>query len=59
MAEFAYNNSENAGMSYKSFELNCGYYLSVFFKNKCNVYSKYFSTKKLTIKLRELMNVGC
>ena len=32
MAEFAYNNAKYASTGYRTFELNCGYYLRVSYK---------------------------
>ena len=57
--EFAYNNSRNASTGYISFKLNCGYYPQIFFKDKCNTYSKSFSSNKLATKLKKLMNICC
>ena len=59
MAEFVYNNSKNVSTGHTPSKLNCGYHLCISFKNKCDVYSRSFSAKKLAIKLRELMNVYC
>ena len=39
MAEFAYNNANNAGTGYTPFELNYGYHLCVFFKEDTNPHS--------------------
>ena len=57
MAEFVYNNSKNASMSYTPFELNCAYHPYVPFENEYNAYSRSSSAKKLAIELSELMNV--
>ena len=39
MAEFIYNNAENASTGHTPFELNCGYHLCVFFKEDTNLCS--------------------
>ena len=57
MTEFAYNNSKNAGTGYTPFELNCGYHLWVFFKDKCDARSKSSIANGLAMELRELINV--
>ena len=57
IAEFAYNNSKNASTGQTPFELNCGYYFCVSFKDKYDVRSKASSAKGLAIKLRELINI--
>ena len=40
MAKFAYNNATNASTDYISFELNCGYYSHVFYKEDLVPHSK-------------------
>ena len=42
-------------MEYMSFELNCGYYLRVFYKEDIEPRSKSKVADKLTKKLRNLM----
>ena len=59
MAEFAYNNSQNASTGHISFELNCGYHPRVFIEDKYDARSKSSSAKRLAIELRELMNNCC
>ena len=44
-------------MSDITFELNCNYYLQVFFKDKYNIYSKSCSANELAMELRELINI--
>ena len=55
--QFAYNNSKNASMGHISFELNCGYYPCVFFKDKCNTCFRSFLAKGLAVEFEKLMNV--
>ena len=57
MAEFAYNNAKNVSTGYMPFELNCGYYLCVFYKKDINPRSQSKSADNLANKLRELMAV--
>ncbi len=59
MAEFAYNNAKNANTSHNPFELNCGYYPKVFFKEDVDLRLRSCSTNKLTEELRELMKIYC
>ena len=53
MAEFAYNNAKNANTSHTPFELNCGFYPQVFFKDDVDS----CSADKLAKKLRELIDI--
>ena len=39
MAEFTYNNAENASISYTPLELNCRYHPRVFYKKNLNLHS--------------------
>ena len=55
MMEFAYNNTKNASTSYKPFELNCGYYSRMSYKDDVDPRFKSKSADKLSVKLRELM----
>ena len=55
--EFAYNNSKNVSTEHTPFELNYGYHLRVFFKNKCDVCSRFSLANGLVMKLKKLMNV--
>ena len=57
IAEFAYNNAKNASTGHMPFELNCGIYPRVFFKDDVDPCSKSCSTNKLTKELRELMDI--
>ena len=57
MAEFAYNNIKNANTGHTSFEINCGFYLQVSFKDDVDPYSRSRSADKLANELRELMNI--
>ena len=59
MAEFAYNNAKNTGTGYILFELNCGYYLRVFFKEDIDSHSRSRFTKELVKKLKELIEFYC
>ena len=57
MAEFAYNNAKNASNSYTPFELNCGYYPYVSYKEDIDPRSQSKSADNLVKNLRELMAV--
>ena len=57
MAEFAYNNAKNASTGHTPFELNCGFYPQVSFKDDVNPYSRSCFANKLAKKLRELMDI--
>ena len=57
MAEFIYNNVKNASTAQTPFELNCGLYPQVSFKDNFNPCSKSCFTNKLAKKLRELMDI--
>ena len=59
MAEFAYNNIKNASIGHTLFKLNYGYHPEVFFKDECNALFRSSSTKRLAIKLKELINICC
>ena len=59
MVKFAYNNSKNVNTGHVPFELNCGYYPYVFFKDECDTCSRSFLAKGLAMELRKLMNVYC
>lgn len=55
MAEFLYNNAENASISYTSFELNYGYHFWMSYEDEVNPHCKSKSADKLSAELRELM----
>ena len=57
IAEFAYNNINNASNGYMPFELNCGYHPCIFFEEDINPGSRSKTAKKLFSKLRKLMTV--
>ena len=57
MAEFAYNNVKNTSTGHTLFELNCGYYPQMSYKENVEPRSQSKSADKLSIKLRELMIV--
>ena len=57
MAEFAYNNAKNASTGYTPFELNCGYYPCVFYKEDLDPHSKLKTAEELSSKLRNLIAV--
>ena len=57
MAEFAYNNSKNASTGHTSFELNCGYYPQMLYKEEVDPYCQFKSVDKLSEELRELIIV--
>ena len=57
MAEFIYNNAKNVSTSHTLFELNCGYYLHMSYKEDINLYFKSKSANELLAELEELMTV--
>ena len=57
MAEFAYNNSKNASKGHTLFELNCGYYPQMSYKEEVDPRSQSKSADELAEELRELMIV--
>lgn len=54
MAKFAYNNAKNASIIYTSFELNCGYYPRISFKEDTNPRSQFKTANKLSAELQKL-----
>ena len=58
MAKFAYNNTKNASTDYTFFELNCGYYSYVSYKEDFDPRLKSRTAKKLSSELQELM-IAC
>ncbi len=59
MAKFAYNNTKNISTGHTPFELNCGCYPRVFFKEDVDPCSRFRSTNELAKELRKLMEVCC
>ena len=57
MTKFAYNNAKNANTDHILFELNCGYYSWVSYKEDLDSCSKSKTAEKLSFKLRNLMAV--
>ena len=57
IAEFAYNNVKNASTSHTSFEVNCGFYPQVSYKEDVNPCFQSKLADKLVTKLKELMAV--
>ena len=57
MTKFAYNNAKITSIGHTLFELNCGYYPRVFFKENRDSSSQSKTTNKLSTKLRELITV--
>ena len=57
MAEFAYNNAQNASTGHTPFELNCGYYPWMLYEEEVDSRYKSKSADKLSAELRELMIV--
>ena len=55
MAEFAYNNAKHASMGYTPFELNCGYYPRISYKEDVDSRSRSKGADELTEELRNLM----
>ena len=57
MVEFAYNNAKNASTGHTPFELNCGYYPRMLYKEDVNLHSQSKLADELSAKLRKLMIV--
>ena len=55
MVEFAYNKAKHASTGYMLFELNCGYYLRISYKEDVDPRSRSKVVDELTKKLRNLM----
>ena len=55
MVEFAYNNAKHASIGYMPFELNCGYYLYVFYKDDVDSRFRSKAANELTKELRNLI----
>ncbi len=59
MVKFAYNNAKNASTGHTLFELNCGFYSQILFKEDIDLHSRSRSAYKLVDKLRELIKICC
>ena len=57
MAEFAYNNAENAITSHTPFELKCGDHLQMLYEKEVDPRSKSKLAEELSGELRKLMIV--
>ena len=57
IVKFAYNNTKNLSTNYTPFELNCSYYLCIFFEENTNPRSQSKSTNELSAKLRDPMTI--
>ncbi len=57
MIEFTYNNTKNANTNYNAIELNCRYHLRVFWKDKINLYLKFYFANQVTNELRISSNI--
>ena len=57
MAEFAYNNANNARTGYTSFEHNYGYHPYISYEEDLDPSSKSRTAEELSSELRELMTV--
>ena len=57
MVEFVYNNAKNASIGYMLFEVNCEYYLYIFYKEEkiFDFCSKSKPVEELSFELYELM----
>ena len=55
MAEFAYNNANNASTNFTPFELNCGYYPRISYKENLNLCLQSKTAEKLSSELQNLM----
>lgn len=51
IAKFAYNNTKNASTNHIPFDINCGYYLFVYYEKKIDPHFKSKSTDELSIEL--------
>lgn len=59
MAEFAYNNANNANIGHMLFELNCGYHSCVSYKEDIDPQFKFKAVDKLSMELQEFILVCC
>ena len=59
MAEFAYNNTNNASIGHIPFELNYGYHPKISFEEDVDPCSRSRFANKLAEELRELMKIYC
>ena len=57
MAEFAYNNGKNTSTGHTPFELNCGYYSQILYKEDVDPRSQSKPADELLAELRELIIV--
>lgn len=57
MVEFTYNNTKNTSTSHISFELNCRYYLRIFYEKDVDFCSKLKLADQLLQNLQELITV--
>ena len=57
MAKFAHNNAKNASTGYTPFEMNCGFYLRLSYKENANPRSKSKTADQLAIELHTLMSM--
>lgn len=55
MPKFAYNNANNASISYILFKLKYNNYLCIFFEDNTDPCLKFQSTNKLVNNLRDLI----
>lgn len=55
MAEFVYNNAKSVSTSHIFFELNCGDYSSIFYKEDINLRSKLKLANELSTEFQKLM----
>ena len=55
MAEFTYNNTQNASTGYRPFELNCSYHPEISYKEDINLRFQSKSVDELATELRELI----
>ena len=57
MPEFTYNNAKNASTGHTPFELNCGFYPRVSFKDDVDPHSRSRFADKLTNELKKLIYI--
>ena len=55
MAKFAYNNVKNTSTDHTPFELNCGYYYWILYKEDVDPRSQSKLANELSVELRELI----
>lgn len=57
MDKFVYNNGKDASIGHKSFKLNCGFHIRVFYEENINFYLKSKAIDKLAAMLKAVISV--